>query len=189
MQNSNYTHCETNNTTSNYSNFTNKLLKNSNSHLLSIGSLNTHGISNNTGYINEIGMQTNILFISETQSTSQLNVENIMYNGKKIFSKNAIKVKKSGRGSCGLAFIVDKNLKVKVNFISRRIGQLKLNNLCLLGVYLSANDNSQRSIIDLEAELELIFHTVLSRRKEGYNCIIIGDFNDILAFFMQLKVI
>jgi len=178
MTHSNYIHHESQDLNTDSQNQTNKLQKHSNSHLISIGSLNTHGINNNTGYINELAMQTNILFISETQSTSQLSVENIIYNdSKKIFSKNAIKNKKSGRGSCGLAFLVDKNLKTKVNFISRRIGQLKLNNLCVIGVYLSANDNSQRSIIDLEAELELAFQTVQLRKKEGYNCLIIGDFN------------
>jgi len=69
-------------------------MKNSNSYLLSIGSLNTHDIGNNTGYINEIGMQTNILFISETQSTSKLNVENIIYNDKNVLKKRIYKKKK-----------------------------------------------------------------------------------------------
>jgi hypothetical protein len=80
--------------TTDFSIQTNKLMKNSNYYLLSIGSLNTHDIGNNTRYINEIGMQTNILFISETQSTSKLNVANIIYNDIKNVLKKRIYNKK-----------------------------------------------------------------------------------------------
>ncbi len=118
------------------------------------------------------------MFVNETKSAKQLNIEDVIYlNNKKIFSKNATRVNKKGNNSGGLAFIVDNNLKCRVKYLSNRVGQLRLNNLCILGVYLTYCDSSLRSFIDLEAELELIFQTVSIRQKEGYDCLIIGDFN------------
>jgi len=75
--------------------------------------------------------------------------------------------------------VVDSALKARVKFISNRIGQLRLNKLCILGVYLPYNNNkdSINSLIEFEAELELVFQTIKLRQQEGYECIVIGDFN------------
>jgi len=145
---------------------------------LTIGTLNTRSLQDNIGYINIAALKTSILFINETKSTKQLVTDEIIYlNNKKVFSKNAVRQKKTGNSSGGLAFIVDSNLKCKVKFLSNRIGQLLLNKLCLIGVYLTCNNNHINSLIDFEAELELIFQTVKNRQKEGYECLILGDFN------------
>ena len=140
--------------------------------------MNTNNIFENTGYVNEGAFRTSILFLNETKATSQLNTDDVIYlNNKKIFSKNAIRKGKKGNSSGGLAFIVDSNLKSRVKLISNRIGQLRLNKLCIIGVYLTYNDNTPTSLIDLEAKLELVFQTVRNRQNEGYECLIIGDFN------------
>jgi exonuclease III len=145
---------------------------------LTIGTLNTRSLQDNIGYINIAALKTSILFLSETKSTKQLNTDEIIYlNNKKIFSKNATRKKKTGNSSGGLAFIVDSNLKCKVKFISNRIGHLLLNKLCLIGVYMTCNDSDINSLIDFEAELELIFQTIKNKQKEGYECLILGDFN------------
>lgn len=149
-----------------------------NSNTLRIGTLNTNNIFENTGYVNEAAFRTSILFVNETKAMNQLNTDDIIYlNDKKIFSKNATRKGKKGNCSGGLAFIVDSNLKARVKYLSNRVGQLRLNKLCVIGVYFTYNDSSPRSLIDLEAELELVFQTVRNRTNEGYECIIIGDFN------------
>lgn len=145
---------------------------------LRIGTLNTNNIFENIGYVNEASFRTSILFVNETKAMNQLNTDEIIFlNDKKIFSKNAVRKGSKGNCSGGLAFIVDSNLKARVKFLSNRVGQLRLNNLCIIGVYLTYNDNTPRSLIDLEAELELVFQTVRNRKNEGYECIILGDFN------------
>jgi len=155
-----------------------KIIEDQKIHNLRIGTLNTNNIFENIGYVNEASFRTSILFVNETKAMNQLNIDEVIYlNDKKLFSKNATRKGKKGNCSGGLAFIVDSNLKARVKFLSNRVGQLRLNNLCLIGVYLTYDDNTPRSLIDLEAELELVFQTVRNRTNEGYECIILGDFN------------
>lgn len=70
-------------------------------------------------------------------------------------------------------------LNISCNFINRRLGILKINNLAIIGCYLPHNDNQNNESNDFEfnMNISLLDENIAMLTSKGYNCMLIGDFN------------
>ena len=111
---------------------------------LKIGAYNLHGINTSSEFAQDLAIDTNVLFYSESMCEKQLIMQShFTIPGKKLFNRAAKKTNKRGRGSSGIGFIVDENLRCQINTkINDRIATAKVGNLMIIGVHLIHCDGS-----------------------------------------------
>lgn len=147
---------------------------------LRLATLNTNGINDNYAFINKLRMYSDILFLCETWHKSHNELEEALYLlNKTISSKTGLKLASRGRTPGGIAFIVNSELNSTCTFISRNIGILKINKLAIIGVYLAYKDSTDTKSSEMQFELEcnLLRESINDLENNGYEVIIMGDFN------------
>ncbi|CAF1085776.1 unnamed protein product, partial [Brachionus calyciflorus] len=156
---------------------------------ISIATLNTVGINNNTKYLNSLILNHDIVCVQETWATRKSQIDqNILTPNMNIFFKPAKKIHKKGRPSGGLAFIVNKDIRCKVNYLSDRVGKLSIDGLIILNVYLPFFNNSNENNQDFDQELEIITDVIENNNKN--EILIIGDMNtDIIKINHNTKML
>ena len=107
-------------------------------------------------------MKSDILFVCETMCTTHAAVEELIdLDGKNLHTKKAIKTKKQGRSSGGLAFLVNKEF---------------VGSLTIMWVYLTYENGSLINQLELQSELAIVQTIIDESRKKNREFIIIGDF-------------
>lgn len=121
---------------------------------------------------------SNVLCLQETWHKTYDDIDDSIYiKSKKFLHKPATKAYSKGRFSGGLAFIVDENLKCNSEFLNNRIGILKINKLAIINVYLIHFNGSKSSTLEYEADISLINNAINNLKSNGYETILMGDFN------------
>lgn len=84
-----------------------------------------------------------------------------------------------GRPFGGIGWIIKPEIEkyCKVNFISERITTLKINDLVIIGTYLTANDSSNTSFFEHQQNLSELICLTNELKKDFKQIVIIGDFN------------
>ncbi|CAF0747706.1 unnamed protein product [Brachionus calyciflorus] len=85
--------------------------------------------------------------------------------------------RKRGRGYGGIGWIINKRINnFKVTFIDNRISILRTNEYAIIGVYLTANENTSATKLIKENEFLQLSH-IYNELKKQFKVLIIGDFN------------
>ena len=71
----------------------------------------------------------------------------------------------------------EKQCHNSIDFINERISYIRLNNIAVIGVYMPFNDQTKMGKFNLEIELNNVMQAFEQLKKEGYETLIIGDFN------------
>jgi len=139
---------------------------------------NTRGAQKNQYYVNRLIEKTQILFLSETLTTKHKKLTNTIYVKEKIiYSCEATKnPNKRGRPEGGIAFIISKDIRASVEFITNRIGILRLldHPLLIIGVYLPSSGSEDS---DEEYQVQLGILESIKFSNPSTSIMIGGDYN------------
>ncbi|CAF0746170.1 unnamed protein product [Brachionus calyciflorus] len=142
---------------------------------MKIATLNVGDINNNSEYLNNLIIDHNIVCIQEHWAVKKDTIcQNIYSLDRQIFFSPALKKSKKGRPAGGLAFIVNKDLKCRVKFISHRIGYLKVGNLVIINVYLPFYSGVIEDMTEYDLELAHLDEIISTTTDRVF---IMGDFN------------
>ena len=96
-----------------------------------------------------------------------------------------------GRTYGGTSWLVKKNIGAhKLTFINDRISILRIKSIAIIGVYLTCNDNTYTSRLEIEHELITISKIIIELKTKNIEFCIIGDFNcDIKRLNMHDKIL
>ncbi|RNA07486.1 hypothetical protein BpHYR1_013432 [Brachionus plicatilis] len=86
---------------------------------------------------------------------------------------------KEGRRYGGIGWLIKNGLNLvhEVKFTNERISHLELENIIVIGVYLTSNDSSQKSLNEHIYDLVTLENLILSLSNGEKEILIIGDFN------------
>ena len=139
---------------------------------------NSKGLETNYECINQLVHESDIIFICELMHlTNQKLSDHIYIDNKTIRASPANKIKKKGRGSGGIAFIYNEEIKANCEFYRNRIAVLQMEKIVIIGVYMTYNNSTQKNQDDYNSDLQLIQEMTENFKKYKKNVIICGDFN------------
>lgn len=143
---------------------------------LSVVTLNCKNIKSNYEYVNKLQKNSDIIYLQETWLAENENIDTFLNNSHKIYSKSSIPINYSkGRPFGGCMWLINKNLKHKLNFITERISTVELDNIVIVGVYMRFNDKTYETIIEHENDIASIEEII--GKHHDKSIAIIGDFN------------
>ena len=144
----------------------------------------------NNIYINKLIKENDITFLQETMITEIRKMKEIIKNENDyyIYSIDAEKCEKQGRPRGGMTWIIRKNLNARVTHHSKRISQLTIGNIAIIGAHMIYYDGSKENNTNYEIDINHIIQ-IYKELKEKYETIIVGDFNAEIDRNNQIDVI
>ena len=150
---------------------------------IKITAFNCNGLKNNIIYIKQLQFSYSIIFLEETWCRTKSEFTNIIGVNEyfKLYFKSTMSTNEqalAGRPYGGIGWIINKDIgNHTVIFVSDRISYIKFDKICLIGVYLTSNDNTYTSHSELELQLITLSQLFNGLTNQQLDVLIFGDFN------------